>query len=71
MRIMLHDQSFVSELVRFLSERGCIAYVPGGGRTIEVIRTRSFGKQESDEIRKLASEWQTVSGAEGVLSFRD
>lgn len=52
MRIELDDQSYVSDLVRFLREGGCIAYVGEDASTIEVIRTRSFGKRESDEIRQ-------------------
>jgi hypothetical protein len=70
-RIELDDQAYVGDLLRFLRERGCIAYVPGDGTTIEVIRPRSFGDQESHEIRQLAQEWQTMRRPEIVLRFFD
>jgi hypothetical protein len=71
MRIELDDQSYVADLVRFLRERRCLAYVPGKRGTIEVIRTLSFGKQEADEIRQLASERQTTLRRKIVLCFSD
>jgi hypothetical protein len=70
MRIAVEDQSYVSDLVRFLRERGCMAYVPGDGTTIEVIRPRSFD-QETHEIRQLAQAWRTVRAPEVALRFVD
>jgi len=57
-RIELDDPMHADALVRFLRERECIAYVVDTPTTVEVIRARSVGSQEADEIRARLNSWR-------------
>ena len=70
MRIDLTDREHVVDLLRFLRERGCIAYVLEGAEAIEVLRPHAFGKQEVSEVDELLACW-LVAHPEADASLKE
>jgi hypothetical protein len=59
MRIRVTDPVGLSELLRYLRARGCIAYVVSEQLdTLEVLLPHVFGRQESETIAELVALWQ-------------
>jgi hypothetical protein len=55
MKLALTDESLLPALLSFLRKEGCVAYYEGGG--IDAVRPHSFGAQEANELRAIASQW--------------
>jgi hypothetical protein len=58
MRIELENPTDFPDVLRFLRERGCIAYAVDA-TTLEIIRPRSLGRHESDDILVVMEEYQS------------
>jgi hypothetical protein len=59
MRIELDDPSRAPELLHFLRERGCIAYVLDDTTTIEVIEPESSSTHEMNRLDPILKTWRT------------
>jgi hypothetical protein len=57
MRISLADLDRVPDLLGYLRDRGCIAYVTGEQPVIEVLGPDGFNNDEPFEIRALVNGW--------------
>jgi hypothetical protein len=66
MKVRLSDPGLVGDLLRFLRERGCIAYVVDDFQTIEVVRPHAVGAAEEAEVRSLVQEWQLANPGAAV-----
>jgi hypothetical protein len=59
MEIRVTDPARLGELLSYLRERGCIAYVVGDqADTIEALVPHLFGRPESAAIGELVTAWQ-------------
>ena len=58
MQITLDDPSRAPELLQFLRERGCIAYVLDDTTTIEVIEPESPSTHEINRLEPILKTWR-------------